>query len=423
MGLTPLRSRLQAAMQDVERATHATTFEADYKAAAQGLRAAFTGLLTSAGADPSNSRELARRFGLNKNLTWKVAKIVTGSDPFAAAQHIPGPNGVEILLKAMRKGGASASAVQEARVAMRDFERVVEVHTGDRATLELMLADLASRPTRAEHLLQNRKLAFQGNSGTFGVRAKAQIGVSIIAPSETPGLVDLVQCGGVVGLRRLRQDARWLLFRRAAFTDDGSRVGPAIGEAIDPDFANGMPLIRAFCSTPLPEVNVLETETEFQYELPPGPVGNQASINIVYGVMMRATAPAFRDEHDDMAELFCSTSTPAELLQFDVVLHEDFDWAMRLEPALFSRMDGGPMHASSGRERNRLPFTETVQELGRGVATMASPHIAWQTSLVQDVFDRLGWDADRFHAFRLTIPYPPIPAMAMLRAPLPERPA
>lgn len=410
-------------MQDMQTEHHVNTFEEDYKAAAQTVRAAFTELLSSAGASPDNSRELARRFGLNKNLTWKLAKIVTGSDPYAAAQHVPGPHGVEILLKALRKGGASDVAINEARAAIRTFERVVEVHTGDRATLELMLADLASRPTRAEHLLHNRKLAFQGNSGTFGIRAKAQIGVSVLAPSQTPGQVDLIQCGGVLGLRRLRQDARWLLFRRASFTDDGTKSEPAGGEALDPDFSTGMPLIGSFCSTPLPKLDVVSTDKEYQYELPPGPVGNQAAVNIVYGVIMRATGTAFRDEHDEYAELFCTASTPAEVLQFDLVVHEDLPWAMAPTPRIYSRIDSGEIHAMSGRRRNVLPFTETVQELGRGLMNMASPHVAWQTSLVQEVFDRAGWDPERFHGFRLTIPYPPIPSMAMLRAKLPERPA
>lgn len=409
-------------MPDMQTDHTVTTFEADYKAAAQGVRAAFTELLTSAGANADNSRELARRFGLNKNLTWKLTKIVTGSDPFAAAQHVPGPHGVEILFKALRKGGASAVAVTEARAAIRNFERVVEVHTGDRATLELMLADLASRPTRAEHLLQNRKLAFQGNSGTFGIRAKVQMGISILAPSAEAGLVDLLQCGGVLGLRRLRQDARWLLFRRASFTDDGSKKGPAGGEALDPDFADGMPLIGNFCSAPLPRLEVIETDEEFQYELPSGPVGNQAAVNIVYGVIMRATGTAYRDEHDEAAELFCTASTPAELLQFDLMVHEDLPWAMNPEPMIYSRIDAGAMHAMSGRRRNILPFTEQVQELGRGVSNMASPHVAWQTSLLQEIFDRAGWNPDRFHGFRLTIPFPPVPSMAMLRAKLPERP-
>jgi hypothetical protein len=33
----------------------------------------------------------------------------------------------------------------------------------------------------------------------------------------------------------------------------------------------------------------------------------------------------------------------------------------------------------------------------------------------------VGFNADEFVGFRLTIPYPPIPSLVMLRAPLPER--
>ena len=395
------------------------SFEDDYKAAAQGVRAAMTELLASLGLGTSNSRELARRLGLNKNLTWKLSKIVNGSDVYGAAQHIPGTAGVDLMLKAMKKAGAAPRAIENTRTAIRTFERIVEVHTGDRATLEQMLANLASRPTRVEHLLQNRKLAYQGNSGTYGVRAKAQIAASVLAPSAIDGLVDVAQLSGVVALRRLRHDARWLLFRRGSFNDDGTRSVPAEGEALDPRHADGIPLLADYCSSPIPSLEIVRTANEVQYELPPGPVGNTASIDLIYGAIMRDTATLYRDDHNEYAELFNNISTPAELLQFDLIVHEDFDWAMSPEPVLLSRMDGSPAHLTSGRERNLLPFTEAVQELGRGVSRMASPHVPWYTRLLSDVFERAGWDPDRFVGFRLTIPYPPIPAQAMLRAPLP----
>lgn len=398
-------------------------FEDDYKAAAQGVRAAMTDLLASAGLGAFNSRELARHLGLNKNLTWKLSKIINGSDLYAAAQHIPGSAGMKLMLNAMRKAGAPSASIETAKAAIRNFERVVEVHTGDRATLEQMLANLAARPTRTEHLLQNRKQAYQGNSGTYGVRAKAQMAANILAPAATEGNVDVLQVAGVVGLRRLRHDARWLLFRRSSFNDDGTRALPADGEALDPRHARGIPLLADYCTDPIPKLEIVRTDQEAQYELPPGPVGNTAAMNLIYGVVMRDTASIYRDEHNQYAELFCSVSTPAELLQFDLIVHEDFEWAMAPEPLLLNRMDGSPSHLTSGRERNLLPFTETVQELGRGVSRMSSAHLPWYTKLLSDVFERAGWDSERFVGFRLTMPFPPIPSQAMLRAPLPERPA
>ena len=419
--VTPTRSSDVQTVHVQEDARERATFEEDYKAAAQGVRAAMTELLASAGLGASNSRELSRRLGLNKNLAWKVARIVNESDPYSAAQHIPGSAGVDLMLSALKRAGASPSAIENARAAMRSFERIVEVHTGDRATLEQMLGNLASRPTRAEHLLMSRKQAYQGNSGIYGVRAKAQIAANVLSPSTTPGMVDIMQIGGVVGFRRLRHDARWLLFRRGSFTDDGSLSQPADGEAIDPRREHGIPLMTDFCSSPIPQLELIRTAHEAQYELPPGPVGNTASTNLIYGVIMRETATMYRDEHDQYAVLFCGVSAPSELVQHDLIVHEDFAWAMPPEPLLLNRLDGSAVHLTSGRDRNLLPFTETVQELGRGVSRMASTHFPWYTRLLTDAFARVGFNADEFVGFRLTIPYPPIPSLVMLRAPLPER--
>jgi hypothetical protein len=86
-------------------------------------------------------------------------------------------------------------------------------------------------------------------------------------------------------------------------------------------------------------------------------------------------------------------------------------------------MDGSAVHLSSGRQRNLLPFTETVQELGRGVSQMASAHFPWYTRMLADAFARVGFDPERYVGFRLTIPFPPIPSQVVLRTPLPQRPA
>ena len=86
---------------------------------------------------------------------------------------------------------AMVSSSTTARSAGREFERMVEIHTGDRGTLEMMLGDMTARE-------QSHKLAYQGNSGTWGVRARAQLSLNMLAPNQDdPSQCDLVQIAGL----------------------------------------------------------------------------------------------------------------------------------------------------------------------------------------------------------------------------------
>lgn len=398
-------------------------FPEQYQSVAHGVRAAFTELLLSAGADPSKPRDIARHFGLNKNLTWMVSKIVNATNVYTIAQHIPGPARIRSLLAAMRAGGASPSAIDKLRTALGEFDRLVEAHTGDRATLELMVSDMSPRDTQAEQLMHYRKLAFKGNSGTLGVQARVQMAGAIVAPNAgDPTTADLVQLGGLFDFRRLRSSARWLLFRRMRWEDDGTPSSEPLEETLASQ-ADGSPLIPEFCSKPLPELVVVRQRTETQYELPPGPVGNTAALTCVYGSVLRATGPLYRDPHNQFMELGCSLVTPVETLVFDLFVHASMPWALHPELGVFSRISSSSDFSSPARERNRVVITEQVADLGRGLAALVTPAMPRHVPLVRTVFERVGWNPDDFHALRVVMSYPPIPSTMLLISPLPERPA
>jgi hypothetical protein len=394
----------------------------DYRAAVQRVRVALTELLLSAGADPAKSRGVAKRFKLSKNLTWMVSKIVNSTDVYSVAQHIPGSARVESLLSAMRKGGATPESVDSLRSAIEDFERMVDTHTGDRATLELMVSEMSSEEAQSEQLIHCRKQAYRGNSGMLGVQAKVHMACSIVSPNgEDASLADLVQLGGLFGFRRLRSSARWLLFRRARWEDDGTPSPEEPDDALSAD-GDRIPLIKEFCSDPVPELEVLQEGGEILYELPPGPVGNTAALTCVYGSVLWRTGSLYRDEHNRLMELGCNVVTPAENLVCDLLVHESMTWALRPDVGVYSRGFTIPDQASPARERNRLVVTEAVADLGRGVAAMITPLMPQHVDLMRMVFERLGWNPDDFHALRFMMQYPPIPSTILLSSELPEEP-
>jgi hypothetical protein len=123
------------------------------------LRKSLNTLVTAFGSKPTQPQDMARRLGVNRNLTWKLSKVLCANDLQEAIQHLPGEEGVEIMLRAAQKKGVTRKLANNVRSAHAAFNRVVEVHSGDRATLELMLDSWCGNGS-SDRLEQSRKLAF-----------------------------------------------------------------------------------------------------------------------------------------------------------------------------------------------------------------------------------------------------------------------
>ncbi len=401
-------------------------FEDHVKAVLARVRSAFAELLASVGADPTRPQEVARQLNLNKNLTWKISRIIRAGDPAAAVPHIPGKAGMTILLDSFKKAGASIHTIKAVRMAIAEFEEMRSIHAGDRESLEMLLGNLAPNAGTQQQAEGLRKLAFQGNSATWGVQARVQLCVNVIAPdSDKPDWVDLAWLSGLFDFRRLRRDAVWAMASTRKAKDDGTSVEVGPIEAIDPNFEGDgkIPLVGALCSTPVPELRAVPgPDGMVRYELLEGPVGNTAAASCVIGIYGRAFVRRTCAPNDTIGEHVARLYTPAELLIHDLFVHRDLRYALSPEIFLYSQMPGGPVFPASGRDQGMLPVPEQLQQLGACPPDFVTPELPQYSQQLRAVFDRLKWNPKEFHGFRFKIHYPPIPAIAVLRYNLPEQP-
>ena len=400
--------------QDV--APNPIPFPQHFRQAVGGLRGALTELLATVPNLPERPLPMARHLGLNKNLIWKVVRIVKADDAVEAVQHIPGEGGMRRVLEACSDHGAGEPQVEAVRRALAEFERMVAVHTGDRASLELMLGSLApERPDRAR-VEAARKLAFQGNSATLGVQARARIGFQAVAPSPTESdRVDILAVGGLVGFRRLRANAVWSLLRTQGYTDadgpDNMDREPLSGEEHNP-------LVEEFCSKPLGKIRALPLGSGMNYELCEGPVGHTAESTFVFGWITRGLGSVHGNAEGDVAEFMVSLQTPAEALVFDLLVHRDLPFHGLPSLAVYSAMQGQAPFPLSEHGRYQVVIEREVQELGRGLTGVPTPHYSRQRELMEHALGRAGWDPEEFRVLRLELAYPPIPATGVLSYPL-----
>lgn len=399
---------------------HATGFEQDCLTAIGELRAALMGLYASVEAPLDQPQEVSRAFKVNKNLSWKLSKLIAAREPGEALQYLPGMGGMKIFLTAMQNAGASNGTLEGVRAAYDRVEQTVQVHVGDRPTLELVLDGLG--PDRAERLEVSRKLAFRGMSGVWGVQARAKLAIAVLAPNrEDPGMLDTAFVRGYVGLRRLRSTMSWPISVRGDWKGEDELV-ETNWEPLEPgQVENGLAILRDFTTQPAPSFELNPTPEGTYFMLPPGPVGNTAAFDCFFGEVSRGEVPRYATEHDRTGEFTSAISVPIEHQVLDVVVHRDVAEGFEPEPFLFGNPFGHRGMGSADRTQCHLPIGDRVHRLPGSPPISATPIYARYPELQALAFQRMGWAGEEFVGYRLVVKYPPMGTVVSVRFALPEQ--
>lgn len=396
----------------------ASTFEQDCRDALGGLQAAMIDLYASAGVDPVRPQDVSRRFRLNKTLTWNLARLMQAPVGLEAMPHLPGPASIEKLLEATEQSGASQGAIDRVRTAARRCEQVIEIHAGDRATLDLILDGLAHRNGRS--LENSRKQAFLGNSGIYGAQARTRLLSCFVAPAaDDADRLDMAMLGGYASLRRLRPNVSLPIFRMRQWSSAGQEIARAKQFPLDagaPDV-----LLRDVVRGEAPEIEAVETDEGVDYILKPGPIGNRAAMDCYFGDLTRSAASRWRVGADTTGEFGATITVPVETLLFDLIAHEDVAFVLRARALVYSHQFGMVERAGERGESSLLPIHQEAVELPGSPPAIATPLARQYPELVERVFARTGWAPERFRAVRLEMKYPPLGSTVVLRFDLPER--
>ena len=90
---------------------------------------------------------------------------------------------------------------------------------------------------------------------------------------------------------------------------------------------------------------------------------------------------------------------------------------------LYSLLPGGPVYPSCSRDRGQLLLREPLIHLGAWPPDLVTPEVPRYRQLVQFVANRLNCTLKDFEGYRIKMRYPPVPALALLRHELPEKPS
>lgn len=394
-------------------------FEAGAEQVLQRVRRALTAVVQSVpGENIARPAELAKALNVDNGLAWKVSKAIEGDDPFRAAQHLPGTRGVQILLRAAKRkrvAAAHIAEVEEAFVALREF---VRIHAGDRKSFN-MLTTGQSKTRRAEADLLHRRGAFEHLSYVFGVHARTHLRTYILWPSADGRQVDAISLVGYVDVRRIRTSVPWRITSMHSIDADGRMRTDFDRRPLDPECrpGDGLPLIRRFCSDPLPAFRTVRRVSGLvEHLLAEERLGNTGMFTCLTGEIVRAAEPRFRDEAHRQAAVMARVRTPTASLLFDWIVHRDLYGPIRPEAGMYS--DVFMRDPAELEDHDRMPLRETPEYLGTGTTALATSGVPRYAELIEYALDQVGLQGDDFETHRLTIGYPPIPSSVVMTHPL-----
>ena len=164
---------LNGVAEPISAANPSIPFPAQARAVVRAVRGSFGDLLAAVRADPQDLQSISKLLGLNKNLAWKISKIVQADDPSVALEQMPGSPGLRIFLESAERAGIAADLIAAARQAIDAYEELIEVHSGEGAVAALMFGvdgrkDRASAATAAA-------LARDRQTAVFGLQVKPRL--------------------------------------------------------------------------------------------------------------------------------------------------------------------------------------------------------------------------------------------------------
>ncbi len=360
--------------------------------------------------------DLARRTGLDTKLAWKVHKIVASDGAMACGPYVPGRRGLSIMAEALGDSGASGADVATLNDAAEEFLSLVRRHGGSRRAFDALLAEHADSGAERSDLEQ-RRLAYEGSSYIWGVRAATNLATFIVHPSEDPERLDIALIRGVYDLQRVRRKVPWRVARMFFKSQQKGVRRVEQREALDPSrrgapVTEELPLVEEFCSKPLPEYERIESaQGVVEYQLAEAPVGTQGSVTCVMGEVVRSCQSRYADDDTPLRIRF-GLRTPAELGVVDLLMHQDLFHRAAPRVQLMSDLfagEGTAPHQTS----DELPAPERLEMVGTDLKRAGIREAPEYVSLLERSLGWLGWDPGGFDIYRYRMAYPPIPTTLM----------
>ena len=227
----------------------------------------------------------------------------------------------------------------------------------------------------------------------------------------------------MIDFRRLR-NVPWPLYRLHGYNDDGSiREGASIPIETPPASHSELPLLEAFCSTPIPDIEAIERPYGKRLDFREGPIGRAGETSCVIADRLLVQQTPYKEPgYNEVIGGLFELVTPVECVMFDVFVPKDFPGDEIPLAHLVDRLSSSRGFDPTNFESRALPFTAKVQKLESSISGCATDRYPEYLDLLAHVMGRTRLSIMDFVGYRIMMPYPQIPTALTLTWPLPNKP-
>jgi hypothetical protein len=399
------------------------TFDVDAAQVLGALRTSIANVLATAGG-VRKPADLQKSFKLDWTLSWQLFQIAgtRGGEGGAISRgaNVPSRTSLKKFLEAAKNQGIEAAKVDRVWTDYERFEKLVDLHAGDRNSFNSMVSAAGSideewEATNAQHV----RNAYRSMSHITGMQARAKVMCGIYnASPDKADCWDVNMLVGYVGLRMLRTVPTVQVFRMRVIESDRRNVVHREPLGLS-DAGNGY-LLEEFATSPLPSFKMKELDAGWLVsELENPDVGNLGACTMPFGVVYRHLPvlgnlqPPNKVERSDVV-----IDKPVEVIISDVMFKPEIMQGLKPTPEVFL----GNNHADSqSLPGDLIPVlgNHRIEFLGKGPEVLATPDVPNYPEMARAAGAKLGWDLSEHEVWRIRIEYPVYQATVRMKWELP----
>ena len=330
-----------------------------------------------------------------------------------ALHSMPGPDPLRRLVRGAARRGVPVATINEAMKAIDGFEILIRDRVGDRSLLDTIISAWVP-DARREFELRRKQAAFKAISQLKGVQCDCNMATVVLYPSADGRHIDVVWVNGLYALHRVRPGVGVKVTTRRMDAAGNTRQPVSLGGAPVEDLS-GL-LLTDFCSDPRPRIEVQRVGEAVHYTLAEHGFGQASSVDVVFAEanqneLVRYVAPGSNRK----SYYFAEAVTPAKVLQFDVVVHEDLYPGQAPSLRLYdTSFEGVASPNNPARDIDQLDLLESVEDMGMGVSRFRGADVPRYPELLAHVFQRMNWDGSRCRGYRCRVDYPVYGSQVMM---------
>jgi len=250
-----------------------------------GLKKAVTDILMALPGDLQQPRDVYRTLGIDRMIGWNIYKLHEVDDSFLSVKHIPRKAAFKGFLRAASSKGVPDELLETAEEYFDQFEELVDLHAGDRPSMEMMLLAYSSEgmeQASADH----RKLAFTGNRFLYGLEARTRLTITLFEPNGRVDSWKLTILKGSFGLRRNRPDIPWFYVKPRLFSEFSEQAQAPTSKPLMEQENCDLPYYSPFCSCSLPTLKSSSRFVDSIEEIFPLQTGNAGLMDLVFAEVL-----------------------------------------------------------------------------------------------------------------------------------------